>query len=347
MRAPSVLMGPSALRGDEPAAGDLGDLDLPDPSSIRTTDPFEARIRTQEFLACSHRMTVLERETPFLARVQYKSLNGLGLMSSMYGSAVEIGCSPPIELVTVNFVFGGEMLIEDGGGTTVADGASAAAFCFHEDVRMRWTPGLRQLMLTIDKAHIERYLQNLLHEPVRQPLRLHTSIDLAGAGQGLAAAVRTLSRALRLCGKAGPPPVLAAELEHGILTSLLLGQQHNYTEAIFSAQRMPAPRVVQRVVELIDSAPEKSFTVGDLAMYAGVSERSLHAAFRKQLGTSPMSYVRRRRLEQARDELLELDPSAGVTVTEVALRHGFGHTGRFAAAYRTSFGESPSVTLRR
>jgi transcriptional regulator GlxA family with amidase domain len=141
--------------------------------------------------------------------------------------------------------------------------------------------------------------------------------------------------------------VLAAELEHGVLTSLLLGQRHNYTDAIFSARALPAPRVVRRVVELIDSAPETAFTVADLAEHAGVSERSLHAAFRRQLGTSPMAHVRRRRLEQAHDELLRLDPAGGVKVTDVALRHGFGHTGRFAAAYRARFGEPPSATLRR
>jgi AraC-like DNA-binding protein len=60
-----------------------------------------------------------------------------------------------------------------------------------------------------------------------------------------------------------------------------------------------------------------------------------------------MSYVRRHRLERVREELLSLDPAAGVTVTDVALRHGFAHTGRFAAAYRERFGELPSATMRR
>jgi transcriptional regulator GlxA family with amidase domain len=110
---------------------------------------------------------------------------------------------------------------------------------------------------------------------------------------------------------------------------------------------VPAPRVVRRVVELIDSAPETAFTVADLAVFAGVSERSLHAAFRRRLRVVPMSYVRRRRLELAHEELLRLDPSEGAKVTDVALRHGFPHTGRFAAAYRARFGESPSTTLRR
>jgi AraC-like DNA-binding protein len=340
-----VLMGtPLVSTADEPVAEDIG---LPYPRLIDTADPYEARVRTQEYLRCSHRMTVLERENPFLARVQYRSMNGLGLMSSMYGPAVEIACSPPIDRVSISFVFGGQMLIDDGGHADVANEHQAAAFSFHENLTMRWAPGLRQLMLTIDKPVIERYLEGLLHQPVRQPLRFQGRVDLAGSGQCIAAAVRTMRRAFTLCGKAGPPPVLATEIEHNILTTLLLTHRHNYTEAIFAAPTLPPPHVVRRVVEFIDSTPEKAFTVASLAMHAGVSERSLHAAFRTQLGMSPMSYVRRRRLQQAHDELLHLDPSAGVTVTDVALRHGFTHIGRFAAAHRQRFGEPPSATLRR
>lgn len=304
-------------------------------------------MRTQELLGCAHRMTVLDRDNPFLANVEFQPINGLGLMSSTYGAAVEIGCSPPIDHVTVAFAFNGQLRIDDGGHRTVADRSHAAVFCYHDELTMRWPPGMRQLMLAIDKAHLERYLQNLLHQPVRRPLRFHTTIDLTGPGQGIASAVLTLRRALERCGKAGPPPVLAAEIEHTILTTLLLTQRHNYTDTIFSAPTLPAPRAVRRALELIDSAPSRALTVADLAVHAGVSERSLHAAFRRQLGTSPMSYLRHRRLDQAHDELLRLDPTTGVTVTDVALRHGFTHTGRFAAAYRQRFGELPSTTLRR
>jgi AraC-like DNA-binding protein len=336
----------AALAPAGPGAPDQPELTVPYPRVLRTDDPWEARARTQEFLNCSHRMTVLDRDTPFLAEVQHRSIAGLGLLSSGYGPAVEIACSPPVAMITVNFVAGGAMLIEDGSRGTVADRRHGAVFCFHDELRMRWSPGLRQLMLTIDKTRIERYLQALLDEPVRRPVRFESRLDLAGAGQGLAAAVLTLRRALQRCGPAGPSPVLAAEIEHGILTTLLLGQRHNYTDAIFSVRALPPPRVVRRVVELIDSVPQTAFTVADLAEFAGVSERSLHTAFRRQFGISPMSYLRRRRLEHAHDELLRLDP-AGARVTDVALRYGFTHPGRFAAIYRAHFGESPSTTLRR
>lgn len=325
----------------------FGTIDLPHPKVIHTADPDEARIRTREFLPCGHRMTVLDRRTPFLAHVQYRAVNGLGLMSSTYGAAVEIACSPPVNVVTVNFVFGGTMVIDDGGRRAVADAGHAAAFCFNEDLTMRWAPGLRQLMLTIDKGRLERHLQNLVNEPVRRPLRFPAGVDLTGSGQSVAAAVLTLRQALERCGRADPSPVLAAEIENTILTTLLLSVPHTYTDAIFSAKALPSPRVVRRVLDLVDSAPQQAFTVADLASHAGVSERSLHSAFRRQLGTSPMSYVRRRRLEQAHDALLHLNPAAGAKVTDVALHFGFTHTGRFAAAYRRRFGEAPSTTLRR
>jgi transcriptional regulator GlxA family with amidase domain len=60
-----------------------------------------------------------------------------------------------------------------------------------------------------------------------------------------------------------------------------------------------------------------------------------------------MSYLRQHRLDLVHDELRRVDPATGAKVTDVALRYGFAHTGRFAASYRERFGESPSTTLRR
>src|SRR4051812_21974540 len=86
----------------DPEKIDPEKIDTGDPRSFRTADAQEARFRTREFLGCSHRMTVLDRDRPFLARVQYRSVGGIGLLSSVYGAAVEIGCAPPIDKVTVN-----------------------------------------------------------------------------------------------------------------------------------------------------------------------------------------------------------------------------------------------------
>jgi len=64
------------------------------------------------------------------------------------------------------------------------------------------------------------------------------------------------------------------------------------------------------------------------------------------LGVSPMRYLLLRRLNKARSALRRADPST-MSVAEVARNHQFLELGRFAVTYRTTFGESPSVTLQR
>jgi transcriptional regulator GlxA family with amidase domain len=71
----------------------------------------------------------------------------------------------------------------------------------------------------------------------------------------------------------------------------------------------------------------------------------LQEAFRRHLGTTPMSYLQELRLACAHDALVRADPTA-VTVSQVALRCGFAHPGRFSLAYRANYGIPPSETLR-
>jgi len=91
--------------------------------------------------------------------------------------------------------------------------------------------------------------------------------------------------------------------------------------------------------------PGRQFTAAELAAVAGVGVRVLQESFRQHVGMSPMTYLRRMRLDGVHAELSRADPWQ-VAVSEVATRWGFAHLGRFAGAYRQRFGVSPSQTLR-
>jgi transcriptional regulator GlxA family with amidase domain len=75
-----------------------------------------------------------------------------------------------------------------------------------------------------------------------------------------------------------------------------------------------------------------------------LSVRALQEGFRRDLATPPMTYLRQVRLRRARQILLTADRET-TTVGAVANSLGILHLGRFAAAYRDAFGETPSDTL--
>jgi AraC-like DNA-binding protein len=103
--------------------------------------------------------------------------------------------------------------------------------------------------------------------------------------------------------------------------------------------------VVRRAVAFIDEHAGEPIGVTEIAAAVRVGARTLQDAFRRHLDTTPMTYLRRTRLERAHVQLCTTDPGAGATVAAIASRWGFAHPGRFAASYRDTYGRSPSETL--
>jgi AraC-like DNA-binding protein len=101
----------------------------------------------------------------------------------------------------------------------------------------------------------------------------------------------------------------------------------------------------RRASEFIDANAWRDITIKEIAEAAGVTVRAVQLSFRRHLDTTPTAYLRGVRLEYVRDELVANDPGR-TTVSEVAGRWGFCNFGRFAAQYRTRFGELPAQTLR-
>src|SRR6202165_354778 len=105
------------------------------------------------------------------------------------------------------------------------------------------------------------------------------------------------------------------------------------------------PRGVRRALDAMRANVGRDWSVTELADVAGVSSRTLQRQFRVFLDKAPRTTLRDVRFETARRELLQGLPDA--KVTDVALRCGFPHCGRFAVEYRRRYGETPSQTLKR
>ena len=104
--------------------------------------------------------------------------------------------------------------------------------------------------------------------------------------------------------------------------------------------------VMKRIGEWAADTPEDTLNLLELSQVAGVSLRQLQHAFKAYTGMTPTHWLRLRRLNSARRELLSRT-AMDTTVAEVAMHWSFWHLGRFSNSYRALFNELPSQTLAR
>lgn len=97
-------------------------------------------------------------------------------------------------------------------------------------------------------------------------------------------------------------------------------------------------RRLQAVRDSIDADLKRRWTVPELARRAGISRRSLNVQFRRAFGMSVADYLRTKRLQTARDAIIQ----QGLSVTEAAFLVGYGNPANFATAFRKHFGHVPS-----
>jgi AraC-like DNA-binding protein len=81
----------------------------------------------------------------------------------------------------------------------------------------------------------------------------------------------------------------------------------------------------------------------DLARTVGTSHTQLNQGFRKMYGTSVFGYLRKLRLDEARN-LLEKGNS---NVTEAALAVGYNSISSFTRAFSEHFGLNPMKFMKR
>ncbi|CAI8862815.1 XylDLEGF operon transcriptional activator 3 [Pseudomonas chlororaphis] len=102
----------------------------------------------------------------------------------------------------------------------------------------------------------------------------------------------------------------------------------------------------EAIADYIERNLKQDIGCEELAQQAQMSLRSLYALFERNARTTPMRYIRQKKLERIHACLR--DPSCNVrNITELAMDFGFLHLGRFSESYRKQFGELPSDTLRR
>ena len=146
-----------------------------------------------------------------------------------------------------------------------------------------------------------------------------------------------------------PDTIVNAEAAHGMEQQLL----ESLVECLSAAPPDPITEATYRhqaliveFEELLQAQPDRHWRAPEFSAAVGVSERLLRTCCNEYLGMSPTGYARIHGLHRVHRILRDGDPGQ-ITVSRIARCHGFRDLGRFAATYRSLFGEFPSATLRR
>jgi AraC-like DNA-binding protein len=210
----------------------------------------------------------------------------------------------------------------------------------------RWPGGSRHLQVKIEQCAVDRALETLLDGPRDFPIAFDAALPLqVGAAQDWVRLLLMVHRQLQCPDSLLQHSLVWDPLVESLIHGLLLVADHPYSQALAAPVALGRPAAVRDAMDIIEAGPHLPLTTSTLANQCHVSVRTLQEGFRRHLGMSPMAYLRVVRLRRAHRDLRSADP-VHITVAGVAHRWGFTHLGRFAAAHKTMFGETPLQALR-
>jgi len=211
----------------------------------------------------------------------------------------------------------------------------------------RTPAGFSNVALTIPASHFLTALA--IHYPeMPEDILQHGTNLIVGVGEEIRLRRLVTDVTELLVSETGLQRVIAlskqmeAELLEAFFAALRSGCELAKQAPSFTPSRRQ--RHLHRAREFITEQGHRPVTLEELCGELGLSARSVQQIFQSLLHVSPVTYLRHHRLQGVRRALQVARPDLGA-VKNVALDWGFWHLGRFAADYRTLFGESPHQTL--
>lgn len=285
-----------------------------------------------------HTLRLPDAGSRLATRLDHVPLQDLSVNLLHYGAQVTVSSGDaPLDDYLLTLPVAGSGHFRYGDASAVATPGRGVIIGPHRDFEFAFDEAWDQVIVRLDRARVESVAAALTGEvgPVHFDLAL--ADDVANL-DGL------LQSAVGLVGSAASEhrPQLVWQLEQVIIETLLLAQPNNRTRQPAAAAPVTSQRV-RRAMEYMVERLAEPLSVSDVAEVSGTSVRSLQLAFRSELGTTPVQWLRSQRLERAHALLVSGAP--GLTVTDVAYRCGFFHLGEFGAAFRARYGETPSAVL--
>ncbi|GAB2825743.1 AraC family transcriptional regulator [Alpinimonas psychrophila] len=308
---------------------------------VATTDLDSARDEVARVF-CPHILLPTHQKSKIDVVHNGHRFGNVGLNYIRYGDEITITPGQLSDFYLVQIPLAGKAVVKAGNHTVFADRHVASIASPDDYVDMVWSDGCEKLIVYLDRQAVETSAAALDRDVERTPVRFNPEMQLdSPAIRSWLRLIRFLSDEIEENGVLLDSPLMSAHIEDTVISGLLASQESN---VVAGHERWVGNRAIRRVVDLMTDQPEHPWRLLDLAEAAGLSVRSLQDGFQRDLGQSPLEFLRSIRLDRARSELFASAPGSQ-TVATIAFKWGFTHLGRFASMYRLRFFESPSQTL--
>jgi len=307
---------------------------------LASEDADEVRTRVAQLLN-DH---VLEpRGSTLAARLNGVQADALGLWMLEYGEAVTVEETRPNgEFLLVQLPLTGSVTVECEEGAWTVGAGSGLIMPSQVPHRLEWEAGACQIILKVPLARLRLEFEHLTGRCPGDALNFHRTITLESSdGNQWSALMRYFCEQVAHPQQLGWMKIRLAE--EALMRHLLCAQSISLQELYLEEESRQMPRRWQRAYEFIQANLHQDLTPEDIARHSHTSVRTLSRMCRLSHGVSPMQLMRDLRLDRIRHDLQH--NSFDASVSEVAMRWGWTHLGRLAAAYRERFGELPNETL--
>lgn len=309
---------------------------------VRTSDLDEAKEQISAVFS-PHQLEVIGPGRDLDVAMQARHTESITVADIRHGTEVIVRPGRLNSYYEINVPLRGYTISQCGDEEIESGPQRAAVLTPTQESSMRWSADCVQLAVKVSRAVVDRTVESTLGYPPDEAVRFSVGFDISNRdGRNWVRAVLLLRDAI----DSDAPELMLRPLEELVVGQLLAVQPSNFSSRLTGNPRPARPRMLSRVLDLIDADPAAPHTVADMALIAGTSVRSLQAAFSEHLGLTPTEYLRHVRLARAHQDLVAAVPGDGQSVADIAYRWGFGHVPRFAAAYRERYGRPPSQDLR-
>lgn len=285
-----------------------------------------------------HRLELKEKGRA-ASTLSFREFAGFGLSRISYGNHVRVK-SPELESIYhFQIVTRGECIWHQNGERLRLRAGEAMMVNPYESIDLEYSPDCEKLIIKVP----ERVLQSARPMSPVQPREQAVRFERTPVNLKVCPALPNILNAVFSELEEGEDDdinLVSVPYREIILKKLLKVFPSNWS--VDENQPACSPAVI-RMIRYIDQNLKRNIDVEELSSVSNMSVRSIYNAFSKGFSTTPKCYVKQRKLQQLREDLL-----AGQcrNVTEIALDYGFSHLGRFSSDYRKMFGELPSETLR-